>query len=100
MPFLQNGILMRMRKFVAPFVFSLLFTIAIPLTASAYSYYDPYYVNTSASAYAAYPYLRWTDDSWNVWNHQDYCYSGYGCYPLQVDDPHQWVYDAWTGTWY
>ena len=30
----------------------------------------------------------------------EYCYSGYGCYPFYVEDPHQWVYDSWTGTWY
>ena len=30
----------------------------------------------------------------------EYCYSGYGCYPLYVEDPHQWVYDQWTGTGY
>ena len=30
----------------------------------------------------------------------DYCYAGYGCYPLYVEDPHQWIYDSWTGTWY
>ena len=57
------------------------------------SYNQPNYGQSYGySSYPAYtPYYMWGDE---------YGYSGYGCYPFYVEDPHQWVYDSWTGTWY
>ncbi len=57
----------------------------------SYSYSYPTYM------YPTYYY----DYGYNSYNSYDgYCYSGYGCYPMYVADPHQWLYDPWTGSWY
>ncbi len=56
------------------------------------NYYDTYSYNYSGGN--SYGSNYWWDDP------NYYCYSGYGCYPMPVDDPHQWIYDHWTGNWY
>lgn len=62
---------------------------------NSYDYYDYWY---SYPQYQSYSYPTYTYDY--GYNSYDYCYSGYGCYPNYVADPHQWIYDSWTGTWY
>lgn len=66
-----------------------------------YSYSYPSYQNYWYDSYS-YNYSSGNSYSYDYWwnDPNDYCYSGYGCYPMQVDDPHQWIYDSWGGSWY
>lgn len=67
-------------------------------SASSYSYYPTYsypqYSQQKSGYQSAPTYVS------EYRSNGEYCYSGYGCYPKPVKDPHQWVYDKWTGTWY
>lgn len=63
------------------------------------TYYEYWYPYETYQHYEYYPtythsYEYWWEDPY------DYCYSGYGCYPMPVDDPHQWLYDPWSMSWY
>ena len=64
--------------------------------------YHPTYSYPTYSQDYSYPSYSYNSNSYSYsyGSEDQYCYSGYGCYPFPVDDPHQWVYDSWTGTWY
>jgi len=94
-------------------------TYQYPMQASSYSYtypsymysYPQYQTGYSQSGYYQpnyqpvsyspnYGYGGYPAYASSYMSGDEYCYSGYGCYPFYVADPHQWVYDYWTGTWY
>ena len=105
----------------APFVVGF-FLFGAPLFADAWGgyYYDVYpgaytYEDTYWYSYPQYQSDYYGDHYWPSPSYGyesypsytpyymsggEYCYSGYGCYPFYVEDPHQWIYDRWTGTWY
>ena len=65
------------------------------------SSYPQYQMNYQQPYYQQYQTQNYYQPSHQGNSYQDqYCYSGYGCYPMHVSDPHQWNYDPWTGTWY
>jgi len=89
------------------------FIVGVPLFAEAFGYagypqayggaphvFAPYtYVNNYPYGNAG-TYQYPMQASSYSYTYPSYMYSGYGCYPFYVADPHQWVYDYWTGTWY